>query len=108
GARVFVQSSAAPAAPRPGASGRSLVTLLDNASFPLVRYEVGDLATEGPPGRCACGLPQRRLARVDGRQLDVIWTAAGGALTGVFFPHLMKEHRWVAAFQVVQDAAGAL
>jgi phenylacetate-CoA ligase len=91
---------------RPGETGRLLVTLLDNPSFPLVRYEVGDLATAGEDRPCACGLPNQRLARVEGRQLDVIWSASGGPLTGVFFPHLMKEHRWVGAFQVVQDAQG--
>ena len=90
----------------PGETGRVLVTVLDTGSFPLVRYEVGDLAVVAEPSPCACGNPLPRLARVEGRLLDILHTARGGALTGVFFPHLMKEFPWVRAFQVVQDATG--
>ncbi len=93
---------------RPGESGRLLITLLDNHAFPMVRYEVGDLATAAGDAPCPCGIGYPRIARVDGRSMDVLWTSAGGALSGAFFPHLMKEFSWVEAFQVVQDEAGAV
>ncbi len=90
----------------PGETGRILATLLDNDCFPMVRYEVGDLATAAEQRPCGCGIAYPKIAAVQGRQLDVLWTSAGGTLTGVFFPHLMKEFDWVGSFQVVQDAQG--
>lgn len=93
---------------QPGETGRLLITLLDNDSFPMVRYDVGDRATVAGDGPCPCGMSYPRLARVDGRALDVLWTSSGGALTGVFFPHLMKEHLWAHAFQVVQSEDGSV
>ena len=104
---VHVEIDAGGRPARPGESGRVLCTLLDNPSFPMIRYEVGDLAAPAA-GPCACGLPYPLLERVDGRMLDVLWTSSGGALTGVFFPHLMKEFPWVGSFQVVQDETGAV
>lgn len=91
---------------RPGEVGRLLITLLDNASFPLVRYEVGDLARAAEPTNDGAVLPYPRIASVEGRLLDRIRTSTGGQLTGVFFPHLAKEFDWLDEFQVVQDEAG--
>lgn len=48
----------------PGETGRVLVTLLGEPSFPFVRYDVGDTAVAGDAGPCACGLPFPRIARV--------------------------------------------
>ena len=81
---VEIDVDGRPAAP--GETGRLLITLLDNDSFPMVRYEVGDLATAGDDSPCPCGLSYPRLRAVEGRILDVLWNARGGALTGVFLP----------------------
>lgn len=48
-----------------GETGRVLVTLLFNYALPLIRYELGDLATFGPP--CGCGRTLRVIDRIDGR-----------------------------------------
>lgn len=93
---------------RPGETGRLLVTLLGEPAFPFVRYEVGDAAVQGDDEPCLCGLPFPRLARVEGRLLDVLRRAGGGALSGTFFPHLLKEFPFVREFQVVQDETGAV
>lgn len=91
---------------RPGEVGRLLITLLSNESFPLIRYEVGDLARAAEPTIDGALLPYPRLASIEGRLLDRITTESGGKLTGVFFPHLAKEHDWIEEFQVVQDELG--
>ena len=94
---------------RPGETGRVLLTLLGAPAFPFVRYEVGDTAVAADDfAPCACGLPFPRIARVEGRLLDVLRRADGSAVSGTFFPHLMKEFAWVRAFQVAQDALGAV
>ena len=38
----------------PGESGRILVTLLSNYSFPMIRYDIGDIGTLSH-GLCSCG-----------------------------------------------------
>lgn len=41
----------------PGETGRVIVTPLHNLATPLIRYEIGDMATVGKPCRCGRGLP---------------------------------------------------
>lgn len=48
-----------------GETGRVVVTDLNNLAEPLIRYELGDLATVGAP--CACGRGLAVIDRVHGR-----------------------------------------
>jgi phenylacetate-CoA ligase len=48
-----------------------LVTTLNNAVLPLIRYELTDLVTLAP-GPCACGMPYRRIASIEGRREEVL------------------------------------
>jgi len=90
-------------------TGRILITDLRNGANPFVRYEIGDLgALASRRRRCGCGLPFPILARVDGRDQEVIYTPDGEKLTALFMPHLMKEFRWVEGYQVVQDRKDSL
>ena len=50
---------------KPGEAGRVVVTDLHNFAMPLIRYELGDIASFGPPCRCGRGLPA--LQRIFGR-----------------------------------------
>lgn len=50
-------------------SFRVVGTNFTNPAFPLLRYEVGDMATFAE-GSCACGRPGRILASLDGRMDD--------------------------------------
>jgi len=61
----------------PGERGRILVTDLHNRCFPLVRYDIGDLAVAAH--RDHDGLPT--LERIEGRAADVVVTASGTQLT---------------------------
>ena len=87
----------------PGEPGRIVVTNLDNYAMPLIRYQIGDLATaadEEPafPGRHA------RLASIDGRISDHFRAADGSLVHGEYFTHLFYGRDWVDKFQVVQQA----
>jgi phenylacetate-CoA ligase len=73
----------------PGETGRILVTLLNNPSFPLIRYEIGDLAQWAAPGRCPCGLAWPRLQSLQGRNDDLLVTEDGTCITSVFFRHFV-------------------
>ena len=73
----------------PGVPGRVLVTLLNNRSFPLIRYEIGDLAAAASPGNCPCGSPFPRIQQLCGRQDDLLTTEDGTSVTSVFIRHFV-------------------
>jgi phenylacetate-CoA ligase len=58
-----------------GVPGRVVVTALHNLATPLLRYELGDLASFGPPCACGRGLPV--LERVMGRVRNLVRTPDG-------------------------------
>ncbi|MGA3157596.1 MAG: phenylacetate--CoA ligase family protein [Steroidobacteraceae bacterium] len=58
-----------------GMPGRVVVTALHNLATPLLRYELGDLASFGPPCGCGRGLPV--LERVLGRVRNLVRTPDG-------------------------------
>lgn len=88
-------------APSPSGAGRVLVTDLHNFGMPFLRYANGDMASP-MAGDCTCGRHLPRLAKVEGRVIDMIRTRDGRTVPGVFFPHLMKDVPGVDRFQVVQ------
>ena len=70
-----------------GQSGRILVTLLGNHSFPLIRYEVGDMAIQGRPhGRTS---PFPNLYGIEGRISDFITSTRGDYVSPVTIRHLV-------------------
>jgi phenylacetate-CoA ligase len=70
-----------------GQSGRILVTLLGNYSFPLIRYEVGDMAIQGRPhGRTS---PFPTLDGIEGRISDFITSTLGDYVSPVTIRHLV-------------------
>jgi phenylacetate-CoA ligase len=58
-----------------GVPGRVVVTALHNLATPLLRYELGDLASFGPP--CGCGRALPVLERVLGRVRNLVRTPEG-------------------------------
>jgi phenylacetate-CoA ligase len=77
------------AACAPGQTGRLLVTLLNNPSFPLIRYDIGDLGQMGSTERCSCGLAWPRLRSLQGRPDDMLLTEDGTLVTSVFIRHFV-------------------
>ena len=70
-----------------GQSGRILVTLLGNHSFPLIRYEIGDMAIQGRPhGRTS---PFPTLYGIEGRISDFITSTRGDYVSPLTIRHLV-------------------
>jgi phenylacetate-CoA ligase len=91
----------------PGTAGRILVTLLNNLSFPMIRYEIGDVGALGEGG-CACGSPFPILDRVEGRTSEFLRTPAGAYVSPLFVIHLVgvvHNPGFVDRFQLVQRAS---
>jgi phenylacetate-CoA ligase len=65
----------------PGQTGRVIVTPLHNFAMPLIRYALGDRAIVGAPCGCGRGLPV--LARILGRERDMLLLPSGDRR----FPH---------------------
>lgn len=92
-------------------ASRMLVTNLVNTVQPLLRYEMNDIIELG--GECPCGSHFRRIARIVGRNDDVLKLDAADGGRRAVFPDLVS--RWIITtddrireFQVVQDGADHL
>jgi phenylacetate-CoA ligase len=73
----------------PGQTGRILITLLNNSTFPMIRYEIGDVGIAAAPGACPCGLSFPRLASIQGRQDDMLVTEEGTVLSSALIRHFV-------------------
>jgi phenylacetate-CoA ligase len=87
----------------PGRMGRVVVTRLDNFSMPLIRYALGDLAEAADSAtRCTCGRQFPILARVIGRETDVVKTPSGKQMIVHFFTGIMEHFHEIRQFRVIQ------
>lgn len=86
----------------PGQIGRVVLTGLDNFTTPLIRYEVGDLAVKGHPGKCACGLELPFLEEIIGRITEFILTPSGKFITVQTVVRVLKHFPEIEQFKVVQ------
>lgn len=94
----------------PGETGRLLITLLNNLSFPMIRYEIGDLGVWAEPTPCSCGLPFPRLASLQGRKDDMLITQDGTLLSSVFVRHFVGvslNRQLIQEWQLEQTARDA-
>lgn len=67
-------------------TGRVILTLLTNQTMPLIRYEIGDLATVSKREKlCRCGRDWQTLDRVDGRESGVFYKKDGTIISPLFF-----------------------
>jgi phenylacetate-CoA ligase len=85
-----------------GREGNVVVTDLYNYGMPFIRYANGDRAVAGW-GTCSCGRGLPTLKEVVGRRTDMVHTPDGRHISGVFFPHLLKDFPAIRRFLVVQD-----
>lgn len=82
-----------------------IVTVLRNPSFPLLRYEIGDITNE------PIEYPDRGFAilhNVAGRNIDLIQTRTGGQLHGIVFEDVLEKYSEFRRWRVHQDASGSL
>ncbi len=82
-----VDDSGAPCPP--GQAGRILVTMLNNAGFPMIRYQIGDIGCWEEPGICPCGCAWPRLKNIEGRADEMLLTEDGTLLSSVFVRHFV-------------------
>lgn len=91
----------------PGERGEVVITDLHNFGMPFIRYSNGDMVIQGD-APCSCGRGLPLIADVDGRRLDEIVATDGRLISGVFFPHLMKEFPEVEKFQIIQKTVSSI
>ena len=85
--------------------GEVAFTTLTRSVMPLVRYRTGDIARL-LPGRCACGLPFRRLSAIRGRRDEMI-ACVWGDVYPEFFEDLLRGIAGVGdEWQVAVGEAG--
>ncbi len=92
-----------------GESGRILLTDLNNLKMPMIKYEVGDLATNGDLDCCTCGRKLASIKNIEGRTSDIIVGLNGNRVHGEFFSHLFESSGFAEAFgfrqfQVIQKS----
>ena len=98
---VFVETL-----PREDGRYEIVVSVLNNPSFPLLRYALGDV-TDAPLNCPDHGFSI--LENVVGRNNDFIVTCSGRFLHSARFDALFKHHsKVIQGFQIRQDANGAL
>ena len=92
---------------KPGEVGEVVITDLHNYGMPFIRYKNEDLGRMSV-NKCSCGRGLPLLEKIEGRVVDMIKTPNGKILTGLFFPHLMKDFREIEKFQVIQSSLDSL
>jgi phenylacetate-CoA ligase len=87
--------------------GRILLTDLDNALTPLVRYDVGDV---GALTRelCPCGRRLTVLKELEGRTQDAIRNATGARLSTVFLAGRFRDLKAIHRIQLIQRTLTAI
>jgi phenylacetate-CoA ligase len=88
-----------------GKAGRVIVTNLHNYSMPLIRYEIGDMAVEGPK-KCTCGNFLPCVKEISGRLEEQFIKRDGSIVIGYFFVHLLGvvlNKGYIKKFQVIQE-----
>lgn len=87
----------------PANLGRVVVTDLLNRSMPLIRYEIGDLASWVNSGPCPCGRNLPRLATVEGRTTDFLRLPDGRMVSGPSLTLVVGDMREIRQAQFVQN-----
>ncbi len=83
-----------------GETGRLVISSLHNFATPLIRYELRDYATVGEP--CACGRTLPTLARIVGRERNMIRLPDGTSHWPLVGFHRFREIAPVRQYQLIQ------
>jgi phenylacetate-CoA ligase len=88
----------------PGATGRVILTSLNNYATPFIRYEIGDYASSAE-GTCSSGIALIRLRRIEGRRRNALVSVRGERIWQSAIP-AARVLRYIAAkqFQIRQPA----
>lgn len=88
--------------------GRVVVTDLLNRSMPLIRYEIGDLASWANHEACACGRSLPRLAKIEGRITDFLRLPDGSLVSGPALTLVIADMTDIRQVQFIQRSAGRI
>lgn len=89
-----------------GETGRIVVSSLHNYATPLIRYELRDYATVGAP--CACGRTLPTLARIAGRERNMLRMPDGTSHWPLVGFHRFREIAPVRQYQLIQRTLRAV
>jgi phenylacetate-CoA ligase len=90
-----------------GEVGEVVITDLNNFSFPLIRFRIGDLAMAVSQEICRCGRALKLIGEIQGRSQSIVLCADGKWMPGSLFLHFFKDYEHlVKHFQIVQQLAG--
>lgn len=89
-----------------GETGRLVVSSLHNFATPLIRYELRDFATVGTP--CACGRTLPTLARIVGRERNMVRLPDGTTHWPLVGFHRFREIAPVRQYQLIQHTLHAV
>ena len=87
----------------PGDVGNILLTRLHAGAMPLIRYQVGDLGRKSLAKSCPCGRGFEMLAKIEGRDTDVVVTPRGNRLIVHFFTGILEYYTTIDTFKVIQE-----
>jgi phenylacetate-CoA ligase len=87
----------------PGEMGNILLTRMVPGAMPLIRYRVGDIGIKCPDENCSCGRGLEMLAKIEGRDTDVVVTPRGNRLIVHFFTGIFEYYKTIDTFKVVQE-----
>ncbi|MBD3413072.1 MAG: hypothetical protein GF421_01405 [Candidatus Aminicenantes bacterium] len=85
-----------------GSSGNLFITNLHSFAFPIIRYDLGDIArlSESKP---VCSLPLPLMQVIEGRSDAEIILPSGNSLSPMFFFGIMKPFENIIQWRVVQE-----
>ena len=92
----------------PGEIGKIILTNLNNYSFPLIRYEIGDMAKTSTIDKCNCGRGLPLLDDIAGRTIDNFIFSKGEIVHGGYFIYIFLGVKGVSRFQVIQEKINQL
>jgi len=85
----------------PGIAGEVVCTGLQNVLQPLIRYQIGDLASWSYERECPCGRHMPIIQSIDGRVEDMCYTPDGRAL--LRFDTVFKGVEAIREGQIIQS-----
>jgi phenylacetate-CoA ligase len=89
--------------------GRIIATRLENWEFPLLRFDVGDLAYPLEKHHdCSCGINLSITRKIIGRHYDQIRFSNGRIIHGMFLSYIMKKTPGVHRYQIIQRSPDTL
>lgn len=93
--------------PKPGVGlGRVLITDLLNRAMPLIRYEIGDVASPLQMAVCPCGRAFPRISNMRGRVADLLVTTDHRRISGVPLAAIASDLPQVRQMQFIQKDRG--